>query len=256
MHYSTTDLARDSRGWEQPSKPVSLSRLDTALRAAAIVGGGALAISALGRLMGGGSPRDGVWAALGGALAVGGASDFSLRGGEPRTRRLEASVTVGLPRDEVYRRFRGEGGLPRFGLFTHAQDRGPQRVPGLPVNVSWEGDVVEEEEGRRLVWASRDEADVVHVGAVVFRDAPERRGTEVHVILDFRPPGGALGAAASKALRPVLDELMRRDLRRFKALSEAGEAPTTEGQPSARRAEDEGAWRAELDARDDDWRTA
>ena len=59
-----------------------------------------------------------------------------------------------------------------------------------------------------------------------------REGGGAQRRLDFVPPGGVLGEAASKLLNVVPGMLAGKALRRFKSLAETGEIPTTEHNPS------------------------
>ncbi len=68
-----------------------------------------------------------------------------------------------------------------------------------------------------------------------FQKAPDGRGTEVAVRLHYKPPATHAGAGLTKLLGKIPEFQIKEDLRRFKALIEAGEIPTTEGQPSGRR---------------------
>ena len=61
-------------------------------------------------------------------------------------------------------------------------------------------------------------------------------GTVVRVRLQYNPPGGKLGSAVAWLFGEEPSLQVRDDLRRFKALLETGEVPTTQGQPSGRRA--------------------
>jgi uncharacterized membrane protein len=58
----------------------------------------------------------------------------------------------------------------------------------------------------------------------------------VKLILHLAPPLGRLGQLIAAAFGQHPDRDIREALRRFKQLMEAGEMPTTEAQPSARRA--------------------
>jgi len=69
---------------------------------------------------------------------------------------------------------------------------------------------------------------------VNFHEDPH--GTRVTVHLQYNPPGGKLGAAVAKMFGEEPNQTIREDLRRLKQLMEAGEIPTTEGQPSGRAA--------------------
>ena len=70
---------------------------------------------------------------------------------------------------------------------------------------------------------------------MTFRRAPGNRGIIVTAEMEYEPPAGALGKAAAFMLGKDPEFNMREDLRRFKALMEAREIPTIEGQPHGPR---------------------
>jgi hypothetical protein len=72
-------------------------------------------------------------------------------------------------------------------------------------------------------------------GTVEFRTAPGNRGTIVTAVFQYSPPAGPIGKAFAKMVGKDPDFAVREDLRRFKALIEAGEIPTIEGQSHGRR---------------------
>ena len=72
-------------------------------------------------------------------------------------------------------------------------------------------------------------------GAVRFIPAPAGRGAIISVTMQYDPPGGALGKAVAMLFGEDPNMTVREDMRRFKALLEAGETPTTEGQPHGTR---------------------
>lgn len=98
-------------------------------------------------------------------------------------------------------------------------------------SVEWDAVIVNDQPGRLIAWRSRDGAEVENAGSVRFEDAPGDEGTEVTVALEYNPPGGKLGAAIAKLTRDSAGSQVYDALRRFKALMEAGEIPTIEGQP-------------------------
>jgi uncharacterized membrane protein len=97
-------------------------------------------------------------------------------------------------------------------------------------NVEWDALVVNDTPGRLIAWRSREGAAVENAGSVRFEDAPGDEGTEVTVALEYNPPGGKLGAAIAKLTRDSASSQVYDALHRFKALMEAGEIPTIEGQ--------------------------
>ena len=56
----------------------------------------------------------------------------------------------------------------------------------------------------------------------------------LRVEIGYYPPAGALGRTAARLFGPVSEQQVREDVRRFKSLMEAGETPTTEGQPTGK----------------------
>ena len=85
----------------------------------------------------------------------------------------------------------------------------------------------------RFGWQSLDGSTISTAGSVNFGE--DAHGTRVTVHLQYNPPGGKLGAAIAKLFGEEPNQTIREDLRRFKQLMEAGEIPTTQGQPSGRK---------------------
>ncbi len=97
--------------------------------------------------------------------------------------------------------------------------------------VEWDSTIVHDEPGESIAWRSREDADVPNAGSVRFTPAPGDEGTEVRVMFEYVPPGGTAGSWLAKLTRDDADQQAADLLRRFKALFEAGEIPTTDGQP-------------------------
>jgi len=163
--------------------------------------------------------------------------------------KVQKAITIGLGADELYSFWRDFENLPRFMdhlASVKVQDGDGQRshwVAKAPVGttVEWDAEITAEEPGRRIAWRSLEGATVPNEGQVEFRPAPGDRGTEIHVSLTYRPPGGTLGATVARLLGEDPDVQITGDLRRLKRLLEVGQVPTTEGQSSGRK----GAMKAE-----------
>jgi len=150
--------------------------------------------------------------------------------------RAEAAVTINKPRAELYALWREFSNLPRFmrhlravqviGRKSHWVAEGPGRRP-----VEWDAEVVQEIPNELIGWRSLPGSEIQTAGSVRFRDAPGRRGCEVQVELQYNPPAGAVGALFAKLFGRDPATEIREDLDRLKEHLEAGEAPTTEGQP-------------------------
>lgn len=157
---------------------------------------------------------------------------------------IEQALTVNKPRDEVYAYWRELSNLPKFMRHLESvTETGGGRshwVAKAPVKVEWDAEITTERPGELIGWRSVESATVKNAGSVRFKDAPGGRGTEVHVYFEYQPVAGPAGQAAAKLMQQVTLQQVRMDLGRFKAMLEAGEAPTTEGQTSGRAKMQEG----------------
>jgi uncharacterized membrane protein len=157
--------------------------------------------------------------------------------------RITESITVNRPVEEVYRSWRNIENLPH--IMSHLQSVSTQgngkshwvvKAPGpIPVTMEWDAEIIEERRNELIRWQSRAGSDVAAYGEVRFRHAPGERGTELALELAYDPPGGALTTATfGKLFNKATEYQIMEDLRSFKQVMEAGEVPTTEGQPSGR----------------------
>jgi uncharacterized membrane protein len=123
-----------------------------------------------------------------------------------------AAITINESLDAVMRGWRA---------FEEEAD-GPARLG--PV------EVVDETPGRAYGWRTTEGSDVSASGVAVFAQAPEGRGTEIHLELN----------TGSNPLRKVTGDdplqVVRDDLRRFKQLVETGQVTRSDGAPSGHSA--------------------
>jgi uncharacterized membrane protein len=151
-----------------------------------------------------------------------------------------SSTIIGAPAVEIYRFWRALENLPLF--MNHLEtvtDLGNGRsewiaIGPLGTRVRWYAEIVNERDGEFIAWRSLPDSDVTIDGFVSFSKAGNR-GTLVEAMISFRTPAGAAGRAFAKLMGKDPSFMMRNDLRRLKALIEAGEIPTTEGQPHGPR---------------------
>lgn len=104
-------------------------------------------------------------------------------------------------------------------------------APGGGECAEWDAVIINDQPGELIAWRSCDGADVENAGSVRFEPAPADEGTEVTVALEYNLPGGKVAAFAAKLTGEEPGQQVAEALRRFKALMEAGEIPTTAGQP-------------------------
>lgn len=155
---------------------------------------------------------------------------------------VQKSLIVNRSPQECYAFWRDFTNLPRF--MTHVEsvevrgDRLSHWVAKAPAGarVEWDAEIVDDRPGERISWRSLPGSDVEHAGTVRFMNAPGNRGTIVRVQMRYQPPGGQVGALVAKLFGEEPSQQIPQELRRFKAILETGEVPTTEGQPSGRSA--------------------
>ncbi|MBW4645820.1 MAG: SRPBCC family protein [Goleter apudmare HA4340-LM2] len=207
-------------------------------RWASLIGGGAMVLMGLRE----GSLRGVLMALAGGGLLYQGATKQSTIqqaqevAGINKPIKVEKTVTINKPADELYRFWHNFENLPTFmkhlkfvKVYNEKRSHWIANAP-LGQSVEWDADILEDRENQFISWASVPGADVDNSGFVRFKKAPGERGTEVKVVMEYNPPGGGLGAAIAKLFGEEPEQQIGDDLRRFKMLMEAGEIATTEGQ--------------------------
>ncbi|MBG1264916.1 SRPBCC family protein [Nostoc commune] len=211
-------------------------------RWASLIGGGAMVLMGLKQ----GSLRGALTALAGGGLVYQGATKQSTIQkaqeaiGLNQPIKVEKTVTINKSAEELYRFWHNFENLPTFmkhlkSVKVHNEKRS-HWIANAPLgnSVEWDADILEDRENEFISWASVEGADIDNSGFVRFKKAPGDRGTEVKVVLEYNPPGGALAATVAKLFGEEPEQQIGDELRRFKMLMEAGEIATTEGQPSGR----------------------
>ena len=154
---------------------------------------------------------------------------------------VERSFTINRPVADVYSYWSNFENLPKFMQHLRSVETTGDRTSHwaarapLGTAISWDAEITDERENDYILWRSLPGGAVEHRGSIEFRSAPFEGGTEVTVSLEYRPPAGKLGAGFASLFGENPEQQIREDLRRFKQLMEAGEIPTTQGQPSGRR---------------------
>jgi uncharacterized membrane protein len=140
--------------------------------------------------------------------------------------KVEKSVTVNRPVQEVYHFWRNFENLPRFmdhlESVTVIDENRSHWVAKAPAGtrVEWDATIHNEIENQLIAWRSLPGADVNNAGSVHFTSTGSGQ-TEVRVVLSYEPPAGKLGAAVAKLLGEEPSKQVEDDLRRFKQVMEA-----------------------------------
>lgn len=151
--------------------------------------------------------------------------------------KVEHSLAIQRPAEELFSAWRDVAKLA--GILRHVESveemddrrshwvaRGPMRT-----RLEWDAEIINERKPDLIAWRSLPGSEVDTAGSIHFRPLANQRGTLVTVSLKYDPPGGRISAALAEMLDAGLETRIKEDLRRFKNLAEAGEIPTTKGQP-------------------------
>jgi uncharacterized membrane protein len=155
---------------------------------------------------------------------------------------LTAATTVRKPVSEVFGFWRDLANLPTFmahleevrvtgEVTSHWVDSAP-----FGKDVEWDAEIIEETPAEKIVWRSTGKVDVPNAGTVRFVPAPDGVSTEVHVVLVYEVPGGAVGKAVARYFGEEPHQQLDDDLRRLKQVLETGEVVRSDGAPWGKRA--------------------
>jgi uncharacterized membrane protein len=145
--------------------------------------------------------------------------------------KVEKSVTVNRPPQEVYSFWRNFENLPRFmdhlESVTVIDETRSHWVAKAPAGakVEWDAAIHNEIENELIAWRSLPGSEVSNAGSVHFTPAGNGNQTEVLVVLSYEPPAGKLGAVVAKLLGEEPSRQAEDDLRRFKQVMEGAELP-------------------------------
>ncbi|WP_138506249.1 SRPBCC family protein [Nostoc sp. PA-18-2419] len=154
--------------------------------------------------------------------------------------KIEKTLTINKPAEELYRFWHNFENLPRFtkhlkDVKVYNEKRSHWVTSGpLGISIEWDADIIDDRENELISWTSVEGANIPNSGSVRFQPTFNDRGTEVKVIAEYKPPGGAIGDAIAKVFGEAPEQQLGDDLRRFKMLMETGEIATTEGQPKGK----------------------
>jgi len=225
----TVNTVRDfhHRG-EQFSRRPATSKSEallTVAAGAALVGTAIWRRSTLGALLAGG----------GGYLIYCGITDFR----RPYQGRVRVGLTIDKDPKQVYDFVSDPQNWNKFLHVLQLESRGAGRLRlaiGKPAGIDIESrvEITDHRPGEYMAWAS-DEQMLEHRGVIRFDNAPDARGTELKVALEFKAPTGPIARGLASLIGWDPEQLVRESLRHVKQLLEAGEIPTTVGQPVGNR---------------------
>jgi uncharacterized membrane protein len=157
-----------------------------------------------------------------------------------RAVKIEQSITINRPAEEVYRFWRNFENLPKFMKHVESvvvkNDRHSHWVAKAPLGmkVEWDAEIISEVPNQLIGWRSEGSGDVDNAGSVRFMRVADG-GTEVRVMLQYDPPAGLVGVAMAKILGEEPELHVQEDLARFKQVMETGQGQAgtqSVGQPT------------------------
>lgn len=139
---------------------------------------------------------------------------------------IRTCFIVRAPRKLVYESWRNLEKLPKFlkhikkikvvdELHSYWLLKSSGRMP----KVEWNAEIIDQEENRELSWRSLPGSKIETAGKINFADTTG--GTEVTVLITYRPPAGYIGAAVAGFINPSLKRMIEQDLANFKRYIEA-----------------------------------
>lgn len=148
---------------------------------------------------------------------------------------IRTSLIVNKPKDEVYAFWRKLENLPLFmkhlASVTEIDSKHSHWeavIPGNIGRIKWNAEIVKEEEGYLIGWQSIPNSMINNAGKITFHDAAGGQGTELEVVISYHPPAGEIGSGLAKALNPVFEKLIRKDVMNFKEYIETKYKGATE----------------------------
>lgn len=157
--------------------------------------------------------------------------------------RVTDVTTVLRSPDDLYHAWREVTDLPRFidsleSVVRINETRSAWTASAPGGEVTWEADITRDIPGRVIAWSSVEDSSVRTAGSVSFTPLDHGRGTRVEVVLEYVPPLGKVGRAASKLTGDDARTQVRRALHRFRQVMETGEAAVRHGQPAGEGRDD------------------
>jgi uncharacterized membrane protein len=147
---------------------------------------------------------------------------------------VSRSINVNAEPDEVFRFWRRLENLPRFMQHLESVQQLDDRrsrwcaIGPAGLRVEWDAEIVREEPGRELAWQSLPGSTVSNRGVVTFRPGSGGHGTELDVRMEYRPPGGRIGAAIARMFGEEPQQQIDDDLQRLRRMIDAGELQAIE----------------------------
>lgn len=135
---------------------------------------------------------------------------------------MSIQMTIDKPVSIVYRFWRDLENLPLFmehlesvEVVDEETSEWKIKIPGNLGHLSWKAAIIKEEEDKEISWRSFSDSLIHNIGKVQFYDNGIS-GTKIQVTISYQAPLGEIGETAAKVLNPIFENLIEKDIQRFK----------------------------------------
>lgn len=177
-------------------------------------------------------------ATTGGALLARGVTGFcpvydyfEIDGSKTTSVNIRSTVVVNKPKHEVYAFWRRLENLPLFMRHLESvqeiDDRRSHweaKIPNKMITIKWDAEIVRDDENSLLSWQSLPGSTIENAGKVEFRNALGDRGTELRIMITYRPPAGNIGTQVARLFNPIFRKMVKEDVTNFKQFIELKES--------------------------------
>lgn len=152
-------------------------------------------------------------------------NQFDIDGSKSTSVNMRTTLVVNKPRSEVYAFWRKLENLPLFMRHLESVQEIDSKKSRWEakinlVTLKWDAEIVKEEENNLLSWQSLPGSTVENAGKIEFRDALGHRGTELKIMITYRPPAGNIGTQVARLINPLFEKMVKEDVANFKQFIE------------------------------------
>lgn len=134
---------------------------------------------------------------------------------------IRTTLIVNADRKLVYDAWRNLEELPHFlkhikkiNVVDEVHSKWILKTPGRIPSVEWNAEIIDQEEARELSWRSLPGSMIETAGKINFADIVN--GTQLSILITYRPPAGYIGATIANFFNPSLQKIVEEDILRFK----------------------------------------
>jgi uncharacterized membrane protein len=154
--------------------------------------------------------------------------------------RVQRALTINRSPEELYEFWSDVEKTPLYtpgiSSVTKTGERTSHWVAQGPFgrSVEWNGELLEDLPAKGIAWHVHGKPTTANAGRVHFEADAGGRGTVTTLTLDYFPSEGPFWTNFGRLSSKATEMQALETLRRFKELMEAGEIPTTQGQPTGK----------------------